>query len=342
MSANIIQYHDLFNHCDKSLVVNDVLTILYQIESYYYTLISVNYNNKINYYASEWLYLLSDKYYPVGHYYNYIVDHSNEILNNKLSLPKIFINEDVLQFFNTFSKGTVHGFTGFYYTIIEYINNYEKYKHLKLVFLKDSDTGMLDIIKYLCDKGLIDKDKIIYININNLYLFKSVTFIPNKHHVFNPEFIPIIDKFISSHLIIPYVPIYKKNNVCIMKADDSFNCGGAVTKIYNKDITDFCDKYNFTSLNNYNEIDKVNIINNCKVLIVSYGSAFYKNFVYISDKCEKIIVIVSGEYYINHYKNLSASLEDSTYAGFILPKYKNADIKYIIRNDLDFDPNNII
>jgi hypothetical protein len=336
-----IQFNNLFEHCDKSLVVNDVLTILYPIESYYYTLISVNYNNKINYYGSEWLYLLSDKFYPAGHYYHYIVDHSNEILNKKLSLPKTFINEDVLQFFNTFSKGTIHGFSGFYYTLIEYINNYEKYKNLKLVFLKECDKGMLDIIEYFCDKGLIDKNKIIYININKLYLFKSVTFIPNKYHVLNREFIPIIDKFIGLHLTIPHVPFYKKDNISIIKANDSLISNGAFTNIYNKDITNFCDKYNFFILNDYNEVDKINIIYNCKILTISYGSAFFKNFVYISDKCEKIIVVVSGDIYINDYNNLSSSTEYNEYNGVLLQKYKNADIKYIISDNLDFDPNTI-
>ena len=73
-------------------------------------------------------------------------------------------------------------------------------------------------------------------------------------------------------------------------------------------------------------------------MILNYGSTFFKNYVYISDICEKIIVVVNGDGYINDYNYLS-SITSNKYQGIIYKKYKNAEIKYIIvNNDLPFDP----
>lgn len=332
MDLNI---NNLFEHCDKSLCVNDVLTCVYD-KDFYYTIISVNYDDKINYYSNDWLCLLNF-YYPYFGEYTRITNHSNEIIKNKLELPKIFIDHDVLQIFNSFSKGTVHGFSSFYYTIIEYFNNYEKYKNLKLIILRDSEKGMLDIINHLCESGLLDINNIIYIELNSLYLFKSVTFIPNKYHCFNNEFIPIVDKFIESSLIIKDSSIYTNPNICLLKSDNSNNIGTSSSNLTGDMVENFCNKWDFKKCSGVNEIDRINYIYNCKVLVISYGSAFFKNFIYVSDICEKIIVIVSGDIYVNDYNRL-ANKVTTEYEGVILKKYKNADVFYTIRNDLDFDP----
>jgi hypothetical protein len=82
----------------------------------------------------------------------------------------------------------------------------------------------------------------------------------------------------------------------------------------------------------------INKIYKCKILVLNYGSTFFKNYVYISSSCEKIIVIINGDEYKNDYLHLS-SIIPSKYQGIIHKKYKNAQFHYIIvNNHLNFDP----
>ena len=262
------------------------------------------------------------------------MDTYNTIINDN-DKKIIHINEHVLQVFTSFSKGAVHGFSGFYYTLIEYITNFNKYKDLKILLFKDSQSGMLDIINFCCEKKIIDKNKIIYIEKNRYYEFLSVTFIPNCFHVFNEELIPVVDNFINKNLIIDS-KLNIKENVCLLKTDTTINLN-QIDFYPSKVVEEFSKKYNFDIINTNNEIELINNIYNCTMVILSYGSCFFKNFIYISEKCKKVIIMVKGAYIADYYR---LSTTKNPYQGLILKKYKNADFIYIIANDneLNFNP----
>lgn len=327
----------LYNNCNTSLKSND--TLLYIMNhSVYLMIISFNYDNTINLYADEWLYLI--KYnYPFSVYYNNYINKANELISKKLLLPKIYIKEDVLQLFTTFSRGSIHGFSGFYNNIIYYLNNYENLQHLKIIMYKNCQQGILDLLNYFCEKKLINSDNIIYVENDQLYCFNSITYIPNKYHVFNSEFIPIVDNFINKYLLLDFYnnQVFNKNiNTIILKTENTTNLSDNLI-IKSSDVQEFAIKWNFNYVNNINEISMINTIYNSEILILNYGSCFFKNFVYISEICKKIIIIINTDIYINDYNHLS-SITTNEFQGLILKKYKNAEIKYLIRDNLDFDP----
>jgi hypothetical protein len=302
---------------------------------------SINLDNlTYNYYSDEFIYLLNF-YYPHHHYYNFFVNKYNYIISSNLqNLEDItYFDKDVVSLMTTFSKGSLHGFSGFYYIYITYLNNFENYKDKDIIIYKDIEPGFLSILNYLRNTRAINTN-IIYLEKEKKYKFKSVTYIPNKFHVFKPELENMVDCFIEKYKIIG-----NKNNInqkiCIIKSDIS-NTNISGNGIFNNNIVEqFCNKYNIRRIFPKDEIELINLIYSCKILILSYGSTFFKNYIYISDSCEKIIVIIKGDCYINDYKNLckpSPSLHQ--FQGNIYNKYKNAVIKYIfVDNDLKFDPN---
>ena len=294
-------------------------------------------NNYIYKYANEWLYLINEfnvnnNAYNSTSLNNYINTYNTIIQDNTKQIT--YINENVLQLFTTFSRGSVHGFSGFYYTIIEYITNFNKYKDLKLIIYKETQNGMLDIINFLCEKNIIDRIKIIYIEKNTYYSFLSVTFIPNCFHVFYKELIPNVDTFIKKYLVSEILDT--KEHICLLKIENaSYISNKGLMKL--KVVEEFTKKYSFDIINTNNELKLINTIYNCSILIISYGSAFFKNFIYISEKCKKVIVIVKDNY-ISDYNRLCET--NSPTQGIIVKKYKNADFIYkIIDNDeLNFNP----
>jgi hypothetical protein len=337
----ILDINNLYLYSTSSMISQNCLLYISEYNIATLNIFCINNNNKYIYkYANEYLYLINYSYPNNFYYYNYINIYNTIIHDNMKQV--ININENVLQLFTTFSRGSVHGFSGFYYTLIEYITNFNKYKDLKLLFYKESDNGMLDIINFLCEKNIIDKSRIIYIEKNTYYEFLSITFIPNNFHCFVEELIPIVNKFIENYLITE--KSYVKDNICLLKTKNTthFSSAGLFTI---SAVDNFTKKYSFNKINTDNEIELINRIYNCSILLISYGSCFFKNFIYISEKCKKVIVLIKGNselndiHYITDYKNLCET--NSPYQGTILKKYKNADFIYkIIDNDdeLNFNP----
>jgi len=312
---------------------------------FWISVLSINVNDyKINYYANEWLYLINF-YYPIYGEYSHIVNNYNNIINQvKNNDAIIYYNNNVISLITTFAKGSVHGYSGFFYTLITYLNDYELYKDLDIILYKETDSGMLSIINHLYDLGIINNN-IIFLEKNVKYQFDSVTYIENHNHVFNGELETMVTNFILKYIIneslyykINDKFLYKNNNFCILKSEISSTNISNNGILKNENVNKFCDKYNINRLFPSNEIELINSIYNSKILILNYGSTFFKNYVYISESCEKIIIIVYGPGYTNDYNNLS-NITPSKYQGIIYKKYKNAEIKYILDDgELDFDP----
>ena len=327
---NILNINNLFNFMDHSF---DGKNVLYYIGKQYGNsslLLAINLNNNLIYkYSNEWLYLIDVYYHKSKDYYNQLVNLYHNIINNN----KIIINHDVVSFITPFSLGTVHGYTGFLNAIIYYIKNIETLKEHKIIIYKKTQKGMIDIINHLIHKNIIDSKKLIILDDNICYHFKSVYFIKNNYHVFDKDLPDIVSTQFIDKYIQPDIKndIYMKSlelpqdldRLLIIKGINSINITGDGIFL-NKDIEKFKNRLHLTLVEPgiVDEIKLIHIIQSCSIFVVSWGTSFFKNFIYISDKCKKIIVLIlqnSNFYnqYLDHKPHLSTT-------------YKNAQIEYIV------------
>ena len=324
-----ITYDNLFNFCDNTDNPKENVYYAIKKESTGNSVLCLGvYNNKILTLTNEWLYLIVTYYHnkkstvvydEIIHYYNNIISSSNSNTNI------VNINENVIPFITSFSTGTIHGYCGLFYILMQYINNLELYKAHKILVYKNSQKGILDIINFFIN----DKD-IIYLEPETIYKFDSMIIIPNKYHTYsNSEFNNKVSGFIQDNIISKSlnkktILIYPK--ICIMKSSISSNL--TQDGIFNNtDIINFCTKYDLVNIEptNYNEIELIQIMNACEYFITSWGTTFLKNLIYISDKCKRIIVFIYGNAFINQYKNDPQ----------VITKFKSANIEYKIIHSID-------
>jgi hypothetical protein len=341
INDNILNINNLFNFVDDTI---DGKNVLYYIGEKYGNsslLLAINLNNNLIYkYSNEWLYLIDVYYHKSKDYYKELVKLYHHINKNKQKL--LIFDYDIISFITPFSLGTVHGYTGFFNAIIYYINNIDKFKDHKIAIYKKSQKGMIDMINHLVNKNIIDFNKIIMLDDNICYCFKSVYFIENKYHVFDKD----LPDIVSTQFIDKYIKPDRENEVymkslelphnldrlLIIKGVNSVNLTGDGIFL-NKDIEHFKNKMKLTLIEPgiIDEIKLIHIIQSCSIFVVSWGTSFFKNFIYISDKCKKIIVLIlqnSNFYnqYLDHKPHLSTM-------------YKNAQIEYIVT---DSSLNNIL
>jgi hypothetical protein len=332
INDNILNIDNLFNYMDNE---KDCKNVLYYIGYKYGNsslMLGINMNNNLIYkYSNEWLYLIDVYYTKSKDHYNHLVVLYHNIINNKNQI--MMVDNDVVSFITPFSLGTVHGYTGFFNAIIYYINNIDKFKDHKIAIYRKSQKGMFDIINHLINKNIIDVNKIIILDDNISYCFKSMYFIENKYHVFDkdlPEMVStqFIDKYITPDITNE---VYMKSlelpenldRLLIIKGVNSVNITGDGI-FSNRDIYHFKNKMNLTHIEPgvIDEIKLIRIIQSASIFVVSWGTSFFKNFIYISDKCKKIIVLIfENSAFYNQYLDCKPILYTT---------YKNAQIEYIV------------
>jgi hypothetical protein len=336
-----LNLNNLFEFCNDSIELKNISYCIGNlIGNSLLTLAIKNDNGYIMSYSSEWLYLIKS-YYPNSGMYNEIVNFYYNILNKKYKVENI--NENTLSLITCFSAGTVHGYAGLFNILCEYVDNYDKYKNYKLLVYNESQTGILNIIDHLCDKNIIDRSKIIFLNKNVIYNINSLYIIPNNYHIFNNILAEKVSIFIEKNIsfdknkIKYYSSLHlSKNikNICIIKGTNSVNLtNDGIFQTNN--ITNFCNKWNLTLVepNKLNEIYLIYYINQCKNLIISWGTSFFKNYVYISNNCEKIIILIMKN------SNFETQYNSHKDGNILLKEFKNAKVIYkIIDPELNFNP----
>jgi len=312
-----VEVDDMYYYVDKQIRGNWIPTIGFK-------------ENKIVTYTNDWLYLI--KHNPSKNPRVIIADTHNRIYSNILrgEIPITNIDEPVVNNITSFAPGTVHGFVGFFELIMNYIKVYAATEH-KLLIYKESNKGMLDIVNHLCNKGILDKSKIIYIQPNYVYKFKKIITPRLANHIYRVDtpFMDTCNNFVATSIIDnTTLEQYKQDNVnthvCTMKTTGSNNIvkqHGFTQECVDK----FCDKNNISFLNPgiTNEIEVIHKIYNCEVLYASFGTSFMKNFVYISDKCRKIVVyILKGSHYERQYEHCVYNNQST--------KFRNAKLEFVI------------
>ena len=334
----MVEVNNLFDFCDSNTTCYN--SIFFVGEIYGNSLLTLSFDINSNYihkYSNEWLYLI-DCYYPTSCFYSKFVDCYRNVLNNKAN--NIVVNDDVVSFITSFSTGTIHGYSGIYYIISEYLRNYEQYRDKKIIVLRNSQKGILDIIEHLCNRGAIDRDKIIYIEQHTVYHIHSITYIPNRYHMISDELCDRVTEIIYKYVVpdrdnlLYYESLNLPRNldtICVIKGSNSHNL--TIDGIVQQDtINNFSNTWGVTIIEpgEIHEVHLIHSINQSRIFITTWGTAFFKNFVYISDNCQKIIVLIIGENFINQFNHCY-------HKG--LKRYKNAEIIYkIIDENLNFNP----
>ena len=121
-----------------------------------------------------------------------------------------------------------------------------------------------------------------------------------------------------------------QDKIAIIKNNGSQNLTG--TAIFNRNIViNFCNENNYHLLEpgTISEIHLIYLLNNAKTIALSWGTTFFKNLMYISDKCENVYVIIKkGSPFVNSYYNNKKN-------SILLDSFKNAKIEYIITDNIN-------
>ncbi len=331
----MININNIFNYCDDLTEADNILYTISDLTGNTLPTLAIKNNDKrILTYSSEWLYLIKC-YYPNSVMYNNLINLYNKLYykNSRVQI----INDSVYSLITSFSTGTVHGYSGLYYMLCEYLDNYEQNKDLKLIVYRGSQSGILEIIDHLCNRDVLDRNKIIYLDKNIIYNIRKIKFIKNIHHIFDNGLAiranQLIEKYVSQDR--NDLNYYKSlnlnpniNNLCIIKGTNSENLTS--DGIFRTDvIANFCNKFKLTLIepSELHEIYTIHYINQCTNLIISWGTSFLKNYIYISNKCNKIIVLIMDKSpFLIQYQS---ALNNNT----LLTKFKNADIIYVITDN---------
>lgn len=326
-----LDHSNIFKFClDEEITLNKAYYYIGDIFENTLSVISIDsVFNKIYSYSNEWLYLIK-------HYYSHHQSHYVNIVNNYKNVLEItnpdttFSEDDIIPFITSFSSGTAHGYTGLFFILNEYISFKKKYKKYKIAIYIDSQSGILDILDCLIQKKVLDKNKIIYLSSGKKYLFNSILFIPNRWHSYPKRInLKIIKKYLVDNQIHDKLK-NKHQNICIIKNSEStkLTSSGIVSK---EDVDIFCELNNLTLLEpgKINEIKLISLLYSCSKLIVSWGTSFFKNYIYISNTCQSIVVLIVGDEFISQYYRLKENDE-------LITKYKDAFIIYKI---VDFNLN---
>lgn len=344
-----IKLNNLFDYClehietqNKSIYcVNEFMIRSHPSDLSVFTIAIDTKSKKMYTYSNEWLYLMKNYDYgyshPDGVYYKRIIRQYKIVINNK-KINCCYSNYNVIPFISQQCTGSVHGYAALSCMLNEYINNYSIYKNYKILVYSDSQQGILDIINHFTDKNIINKEQIIYISPNIQYLFNCIRFIPNQWRVYLPNLkIDLFDKYTINKNNYNFLP-FENDKVCIIKSSLSQNMCSHGTVNYTI-IQNFCDKNNllFLEPTKMNEIELINRVNDCRIFVTSWGTSFLKNYVYLSNKCEKIIVFVIGPERLVEYNSILNTTHPKD--GFVMPKqYKHATIHYyIIDTELNLD-----
>jgi len=315
MSNNTIDYIELPPYNNAFFFINCSCV------SKGYACLGVTDSYDIIQHSNDWLYLIGDGNYQDARLI------SNHIKQNNQHVE--FIDEDIIPFITAFPV-SVHGYVGILSILTNYINHLNIYEGKTIALYQGSQKGMHDIIKYFQQIGVI-KTKIIFLEHDIIYKFRSITIIPNTSHSYfestsiRDSISKILQQYIFDYTLpdkfnindnVTNIAIFKHYGSCISSSMGAISIDTA---------RNFCNKHNLQLVepSEFNEFQLIKMISNCEKLICSWGTTFMKNFIYISDKCKEVIVYIVGSEFIGEYDHLVNN-------GKIINQFKNAKFTYQI------------
>jgi hypothetical protein len=257
------------------------------------------------------------------------IKHSNDwayLINGVCNPPVIgaentTIDEDVIPIISGFHTG-VHAYVGIFSILSNYFKNKDQLKGKKLLVYRNVQKGIHQAIDYLIETNHIERSDIIYLDPDTLYLFKTVTLIPNSLHSYwedseiRDEIVNFIDDKLTKKQPSPFdkISILKHHNSGV--SSDM----GAIDYELAKSISRE-GGYKLIEPSEVGEIEVINLLKNAKEVLFSWGTTFMKNYIYISNRCKKIDVLITGNPFMLEFDN-------AVERGILPTSFKKANIGY--------------
>ncbi len=270
--------------------------------------------------SNEWLYLI-----PGGNGKQKAEDMKQHIIAHLQDV--VVIHKKILPFMTGTING-LHAFCSIYYILFEYLYNKTKYEKYNIVVYSHLQQGVKDLVQFFIDD-------ILYIDADIIYEFDEVCIIPCKLHSYFENIqirdqivFMIQDKILNSSLLTltkyQIDDTLKNKNMCILKPQGAV--GSSPLGCLKKTTIDFfVDKTGYMLVEpvDYNEIQLIQILQQCgTILVLSWGTVFQKNFVYIGDQVLKVIVLMTDRDCIHQYNDLKNRK-------ILFDTFKNANFYYI-------------
>lgn len=345
---------NIFKHCINDKQANNVYYCINDCMVGNSMLVLGIVDDKILTYTNDWLHLIKANY-PHNPTYLHIANFYND-MDRKLTLGGtmvdnigdiaianagfVYVPHNVIPFITSYSTGTAHGYSGLFSILISYIKNIKKYVNHKIAIYTNSQKGILQIIQHFASINIINPNNIIYLDSNIIYKFAAITIIPNMHYSFHGiehDMADLIDKYVmncdnggeysgrdNSETNDGAIAGAITGVICVIKSMRSVNVTFTGANVLYEDVLEYARTNGYTNIEptDYNEIEFIKIMQNCTRVVLSWGTAFFKNYIYISDKCSSITVIVVPAYYY-HYR---VAVSTKT----LFTKFKNAEIDYVM------------
>jgi hypothetical protein len=281
-------------------------------------------------YKDAYLHIINDNSYCYDNNKNFIRESNDScyLFNGRCSPPgvaqeNISLNIKIVPFITHFHTG-VHAYSGVYSILYQYLKQGISKDDYKIAIYQNIQTGILDILYQF-----FNEDEIILLEPNVIYKFLEIKLIPNSLHSFlenhstSSEISNLILGKIKSDTSIKY-----PKKIAIIKTINSSvtSTMGAINKDSAKK---YCDDNGFLMIepSEIGEVSLANYVNNCEEIILSWGTTFMKNFIYLSENAIKATVLVYGQEFRYEYENaLSRDI--------IVKKYKNCEFNYELNKQI--------
>ena len=317
----------LFDYVDQdALAADDVLYRVAPSHSWWVHVLAVRIRDRVALAASnEFLSLLKGHFDPKTHgsYYGHIPPFYAGLAKTDLRAVTT-INESAVPLITSFSPGTGHGFAGFWSILAAWCDRdaADPSKNQTLLVYDGSDRGMLEVVRAAAATGLVDGARLRYLRPGVTYRFRRLEVIPNPEHTLKYGGRRVSD-FVHKHFVrTDGAP--RSDAVAVLKT-----AGGATSQgVLCPDRTAaILRRHNATLVDPAaGEIALINALARARVFVASWGSAFFKNYVYIGDKCTDV--------YVYHTNDFSPQLDN---LGHRPVRFRNAMFHYTAAEDLPFE-----
>lgn len=233
------------------------------------------------------------------------------------------VEESIVPLVTSFHTG-VHAYSGLYSILVNYFKKVKNSEH-KFAIYKEIQPGLLELVE-----KIVGKSRLIYLESDVVYRFNEILLIPNCLHSFleNTKITEKISDFIQDKVVDKMSEVSHIKTAILKKPNSSVS---STMGTINPEIASrFCKRNKYTSIepSDIGEVSLVNVLYNSEEVVFSWGTTFMKNFIYLSDKCTKVSVLVFGKDFYNEYIN---AIE----RGILVDSFKNAKFTYYVEPDLE-------
>lgn len=260
-------------------------------------------NKKYIYESNDWSYLIGGRRYSLP------------------GTPVEDIDKDAVSFVTTFSTG-LHAFVG----VLSIINKYlrQKVSNKTVVISDDLQDGIIELLTVM-----IKPKEVIRIKKDQVYKFNSIQIISNSLHSYF-ENTATRDEIVETiNEVIPEEGGVAGSKIALIKHPGS-GVASRMGEITLEEAETFCSKHDYNRIepSHIGEVGTINALRKAKRVVASWGTTFLKNFVYISEECEQIDVLIFGSNFVYEYNQCEAR-------GILPKKYRNARIVYHLNPNLN-------